>query len=204
MPYCRPKLLCIRAKSGDRPVEWALSPNHEFLQHLGRIPYFNHILMKFGHLHRLDGGANDRFVAWCGTDGGWNGIFEDRSCGRFCDGDVCRGCSSTRLSSMNTQPEPLQAAPAGQVNSSALPPPVSPGPTDPASFPEAPGASTDVGSITPAKIQPPAHLTSRRQAWQAYGTLPCPARAAAWRRHKRSSAPAIAPDRCAVPRRLTA
>ena len=59
------------------------------------------------------------------------------------------GCSSTRFSSMNTQPEPLQAAPAGQVNSSALPPPVSPGPTDPASFPEAPGTSTDVGSITP-------------------------------------------------------
>jgi hypothetical protein len=64
---------------------------------------------------------------------------------------LAAGCSSTRFSSMNTQPEPLQAAPSGPVTGSALPPPAAPGTaaTDPASFPEAPGASTDVASITP-------------------------------------------------------
>jgi len=61
------------------------------------------------------------------------------------------GCSSTRFSSMNEQPAPLQAAPSGNVTSStALPPPATPGtkPTDPAGFPEAPGAAT-VASATP-------------------------------------------------------
>lgn len=62
---------------------------------------------------------------------------------------LAAGCSSTRFSSMNTQPEPLQPAPAGRVSTGTLPPPVSPGPADPSSFPEAPGASTDVASITP-------------------------------------------------------
>jgi len=64
---------------------------------------------------------------------------------------LAAGCSSTRFSSMNTQPAPLQAAPSGQVASSKLPPPASPAPADPASFPEAPGASTDVASISPAE-----------------------------------------------------
>lgn len=67
---------------------------------------------------------------------------------------LAAGCSSTRLSSMNTQPEPLQPAPSGNVTASTtLPPPAAPGtaPTDPAGFPAAPGAaaSTDVASITP-------------------------------------------------------
>ena len=61
---------------------------------------------------------------------------------------LAAGCSSTRLSSMNTQPEPLQPAPSGSVTSTtALPPPAAPGTTDPAGFPEAPG--TNVASITP-------------------------------------------------------
>ncbi len=65
---------------------------------------------------------------------------------------LAAGCSSTRFSSMDTQPAPLQAAPSGQVATSTLPPPASPGTpnaADPSSFPEAPGASTDVASITP-------------------------------------------------------
>ena len=63
---------------------------------------------------------------------------------------LAAGCSSTRFSSMNTRPEPLQAAPTGQVATSTLPPPATPAPADPASFPEAPGASpTDVASINP-------------------------------------------------------
>jgi hypothetical protein len=64
---------------------------------------------------------------------------------------LAAGCSSTRLSSMNEQPAPLQAAPSGNVTSStALPPPAAPGttPTDPAGFPAAPGATT-VASATP-------------------------------------------------------
>jgi len=66
---------------------------------------------------------------------------------------LAAGCSSTRFSSMNEQPAPLQAAPSGNVTSStALPPPATPGaaPTDPSGFPEAPGASTQVASVTPA------------------------------------------------------
>jgi Protease inhibitor Inh len=65
---------------------------------------------------------------------------------------VAAGCSSTRFSSMNDQPAPLQPAPSGNVTASTtLPPPAAPGttPTDPAGFPAAPGASTDVASITP-------------------------------------------------------
>jgi hypothetical protein len=65
---------------------------------------------------------------------------------------LAAGCSSTRFSSMNEQPAPLQAAPSGTVTSStALPPPAAPGtmPTDPAGFPEAPGGTTDVASATP-------------------------------------------------------
>jgi len=64
---------------------------------------------------------------------------------------LATGCSSTRFSSMNEQPAPLQAAPSGNVTSStALPPPATPGtaPTDPAGFPAAPGAAT-VASATP-------------------------------------------------------
>ena len=66
---------------------------------------------------------------------------------------LAAGCSSTRFSSMNTRPEPLQAAPSGQVATSALPPPVTPAPNapaDPTAFPEAPGASSEVASINPA------------------------------------------------------
>lgn len=61
---------------------------------------------------------------------------------------LAAGCSSTRFSSMNEQPAPLSPAPSGNVTAStALPPPATP--ADPASFPEAPGASTDVASIDP-------------------------------------------------------
>lgn len=65
---------------------------------------------------------------------------------------LAAGCSSTRFSSMNEQPAPLQAAPSGRVTSStALPPPATPGAqtTDPAAFPAAPGAGTDVAAATP-------------------------------------------------------
>ena len=62
------------------------------------------------------------------------------------------GCSSTRLSPMNDQPAPLQAAPSGSVTSStALPPPAAPGtaPTDPAAFPTAPDTGTQMAAATP-------------------------------------------------------
>jgi len=63
---------------------------------------------------------------------------------------LATGCNSTRLSSMNTQAEPLEAAPAGQVTASALPPPAAPGTTDPSAFPTAPGASTDMAALPSA------------------------------------------------------
>lgn len=63
------------------------------------------------------------------------------------------GCSSTRLSSLNTGPAPLAAAPSGSVTSSQLPPPATP---DPSAFPPAPGSEeTNVASL-PATGQPPA------------------------------------------------
>ncbi|MEW9805966.1 AprI/Inh family metalloprotease inhibitor [Mesorhizobium marinum] len=77
------------------------------------------------------------------------------------------GCSSTRFSSMNQQPEPLQAAPSGSVTSStALPPPVSPGTADPSSFPEAPGASTQVAAA-PAEGAPDITTGNVVGAWNA-------------------------------------
>lgn len=65
------------------------------------------------------------------------------------------GCSSTRLSSMNTQqPAPLPAAPAGTVTGNSLPPPAAPGTTDPAQFPAAPGTTTVAAA--PAAVEPAA------------------------------------------------
>lgn len=60
------------------------------------------------------------------------------------------GCSSTRFSSTNDQPAPLQAAPSGTVTSStSLPPPASAAtkPADPAAFPDAPGAGDQMASL---------------------------------------------------------
>jgi hypothetical protein len=63
------------------------------------------------------------------------------------------GCNSTRLSSMNTQPEPLTPAPSGSVTAGALPAPATP---DPAKFPTAPtSAPTTVASL-PVDSGPPA------------------------------------------------
>ena len=61
------------------------------------------------------------------------------------------GCTSTRFSSVDTQPAPLEAAPSGSVASTQLPPPSGPG-ADPSQFPTAPGATTgtDVASLPPA------------------------------------------------------
>lgn len=67
------------------------------------------------------------------------------------------GCSSTRLSSLNTSPAPLAAAPSGSVTSTQLPPPATPGTTDPTAFPPAPGAGTDVASLPPTTDQAPAN-----------------------------------------------
>jgi hypothetical protein len=65
------------------------------------------------------------------------------------------GCSSSRLSSLDTQPEPLTPAPAGTVTGSQLPPPAAPGTTDPNAFPAAPGAGTQVAAVPPT-AEPPA------------------------------------------------
>lgn len=61
------------------------------------------------------------------------------------------GCSSTRLSSLESQPAPLTPAPSGTVTGSQLPPPAAPGTAN--AFPPAPGG-TNVASAPPT--QPPA------------------------------------------------
>ena len=62
---------------------------------------------------------------------------------------LAAGCNSTRLSSMDTQPEPLTPAPAGPVTGGALPPPSGPAvASDPAKFPTPPG-SAEVASLPP-------------------------------------------------------
>lgn len=75
------------------------------------------------------------------------------------------GCQSSRFDSIDTRPEPLAAAPSGQVSSSQLPPPTASGPTDPSAFPPAPGqaagtqvaAATPPPGATPAPVTPPAN-----------------------------------------------
>jgi hypothetical protein len=66
---------------------------------------------------------------------------------------LAAGCSSSRFSSIDTQPEPLTPAPAGTVDNAQLPPPAAPG-TD-SQFPAAPG--TDVAAVTPpvTSTEPP-------------------------------------------------
>jgi len=54
------------------------------------------------------------------------------------------GCTSSRLSSMDTQPAPLPAAPAGTVTSGQLPPPAAPGASQ---FPAAPQQQTQVAAL---------------------------------------------------------
>lgn len=66
------------------------------------------------------------------------------------------GCSSTRLSSLSTRPEPLPAAPTGTVTTSQLPPPSGPATTDPTAFPPPPGAGTNVAALPSTTGQPPA------------------------------------------------
>lgn len=65
---------------------------------------------------------------------------------------VVSGCQSSRMSTVDTRPAPLPAAPSGSVVATQLPPPS--GPTDPSAFPPAPTVpgqtTTDVASIDPA------------------------------------------------------
>ena len=78
---------------------------------------------------------------------------------------LAAGCSSTRFSSMNEQP-----APSGNVTASTtLPPPAAPGatPTDPAGFPDAPGASTQMAAVDPATTAPDITTGSVVGAWNA-------------------------------------
>ena len=86
------------------------------------------------------------------------------------------GCQSDRLSSMNTRAEPLQtaplqAAPAGTVTTGTLPPPATPGgvASDPAQFPTAPGATTDLASLpaTPDANAPALTAGSVAGVWNA-------------------------------------
>lgn len=58
------------------------------------------------------------------------------------------GCSSSRFSSLESQPTPLTPAPSGRVTGSQLPPPAQPG-----AFPPAPGGGAQVAAL-PA--EPPA------------------------------------------------
>lgn len=72
---------------------------------------------------------------------------------------LAAGCSSSRFSSIDSQPEPLTPAPSGTVATTQLPPP---GATNPSQFPAAPGttppATTDVAAVPPpaTDAQPPA------------------------------------------------
>jgi hypothetical protein len=82
------------------------------------------------------------------------------------------GCSSTRFSSMNDQPAPLQAAPSGSVSGTKkLPPPAAPGTApvaDPASFPTAPGGTAAVQpGADPAATAPDVTTGSVVGAWSA-------------------------------------
>ncbi len=62
---------------------------------------------------------------------------------------VASGCTTSRFSSMdNQQPAPLAPAPSGTVTQNQLPPPASPGTTDPSQFPSAP-QNTQVASLPP-------------------------------------------------------
>lgn len=58
------------------------------------------------------------------------------------------GCQSERFARLDTrQPEPLQAAPAGNVTTTQLPPPAQPGVDPNTGFPTAPGAAeTDMAA----------------------------------------------------------
>lgn len=68
------------------------------------------------------------------------------------------GCQSERFSSVNTQPvaapAPLAAAPAGQVQTSQLPPPSAPGIAAPTQFPTAPGATPGTDGTQMASLPP--------------------------------------------------
>lgn len=83
---------------------------------------------------------------------------------------LAAGCSSTRFSSMNEQPAPLQPAPSGSVTSSTtLPPPAAPGAkpaADPAAFPAAPG-QTQVAAADPAASAPEVTTGNVVGAWNA-------------------------------------
>jgi hypothetical protein len=64
------------------------------------------------------------------------------------------GCQSSRMSDINTAPEPLPAAPSGVVQQSQLPPPTNPAGTqvaavDPAQFPAAPTTPGGIKKLTP-------------------------------------------------------
>jgi hypothetical protein len=82
---------------------------------------------------------------------------------------LAAGCSSTRFSSMNEQPAPLQPAPSGNVTASTtLPPPAAPGAAPPAaSFPEAPGTSTQMAAADPAATAPDLTTGNVVGAWNA-------------------------------------
>jgi hypothetical protein len=68
---------------------------------------------------------------------------------------IASGCSSSRFSSIDSQPEPLTPAPAGTVDNAQLPPPAA----APGTFPAAPG--TDVAAVTPpaTSTEPPANAS---------------------------------------------
>jgi hypothetical protein len=81
---------------------------------------------------------------------------------------LAAGCSSTRFSSMNEQPAPLQAAPSGNVTSSTnLPPPAAAGATPPAAnFPTAP-ENTQMAAAAPAAAAPDLTTGNVVGAWNA-------------------------------------
>ena len=112
MPHRRPGRICIRAErviGTDRLDDL-------FSQQFGSKPYFNHIRLKFGHLRQFDGQGRliGRATSAAPTEVGMafskTGLVVVSLLAL-----LAAGCQSTRFSSMDTQPAPLQAAPAGTV-----------------------------------------------------------------------------------------
>jgi hypothetical protein len=78
------------------------------------------------------------------------------------------GCQSSRMSSLDSPPAPLEPAPAGTVTTGTLPPPAAPG-ADPSQFPAAPGAGEQVAALPPAADASAPDLTAGSVAgvWNA-------------------------------------
>lgn len=77
------------------------------------------------------------------------------------------GCQSSRMAPLDTGPAPLPAAPAGQVTSGQLPPPVTPGAATADQFPTAPGGTQVAALPQPDASAPDLTAGSVAGVWNA-------------------------------------